>query len=93
VAGHEDAVGGSDQRGHGEENQLSGSVILGQQVLLITTEALFSAAVGQALDALAQVVNHQAGCLQAITTLLKFCHHHGVEQNGHASTLTTLGAD
>ena len=62
--------------GHGEENQLSGSVILGPQVLLITTEALFSAAVGQALDALAQVMNHQAGCLQAVTTLLKFCHHH-----------------
>ena len=79
---------------------------MGPQVLLITTEALFSAAVGQALDALAQVMNHQAGCLQAVTTLLKFCHHHGVgplphrfeqhvgvEQNCHASTLTTLGAD
>ena len=76
MAGHEDAAVGGDQGGHGEENQLSGSVILGPQILLITTEALFSAAVGQALDALAQVMNHQAGWLQAVTTLFKFCHHH-----------------
>jgi len=32
---------------------------------------LFSAAVGQALDAIAQLMNHQAGWLQAVTTLLK----------------------
>ena len=31
VAGHENAVCGGDQWGHGEENQLSGSVILGPQ--------------------------------------------------------------
>jgi len=37
----------------------------------IAAEALFSAAVGQALDAKAQLMNHHPGWLQAITTLLK----------------------
>ena len=41
------------------------------QVLQIAAEALFPAAVGHALDAKAQLMNHQAGWLQAVTTLLK----------------------
>ena len=41
------------------------------QILQIAAEALFSAVVGQALDAKAQLMNHQAGCMQAVTTLLK----------------------
>ena len=41
------------------------------QILQIAAEALFSAAVGQALDAKAQLMNQQAVCLQAVTTLLK----------------------
>lgn len=43
-------------------------------ILQISTEELFSAAVGQAPDAKTQLMNHLDGFLQVVTTLFKPDH-------------------